>query len=67
MITADDLAAAVGTEARNELTSALDRIKHCLGQLNDEQVWHRSQPCREGEAQLAIGGLSTVCDLLEGP
>ena len=24
-------------------------------------------PCREGEAQLAIGGLNAVCDLLEGP
>jgi hypothetical protein len=44
MITADDLAVAVGTEARNELTSALDKIKHCPGQLNDEQVWRRSQP-----------------------
>jgi hypothetical protein len=28
----------------HELDSALDRIKHCLGQLNDEQVWQRSQP-----------------------
>jgi hypothetical protein len=44
MITADDLAAAVGTEAGNELTSALGKIKHCLSQLNDEQVWRRSQP-----------------------
>jgi hypothetical protein len=24
-------------------------------------------PCREGEAQLAMGGLNAVCDLLEGP
>jgi hypothetical protein len=24
-------------------------------------------PCREGEAQLAIGGLNAVCDLLESP
>jgi Protein of unknown function (DUF1572) len=43
-MTADDLAVAVGTEAGNELTSALDRIKYCLNQLNDEQVWWRSQP-----------------------
>jgi hypothetical protein len=26
------------------MDSALDRIKHCLGQLDDEQVWWRSQP-----------------------
>ena len=44
MLTADDLAAAVRTEAANELTEALDRIRHCLGQLTDEQVWWRCQP-----------------------
>src|SRR5947209_3321384 len=43
-MTADELATAVGTEAANELTSALAKIKHCLGQLTEEQVWWRSQP-----------------------
>jgi hypothetical protein len=43
-MTADELAAVVGAAAAHELGSALGRIKHCLGQLNDEQVWHRSQP-----------------------
>ena len=43
-MTADELAVVVGAAAANELGSALLRIKHCLGQLNDEQVWHRSQP-----------------------
>ena len=43
-MTADELATAVGTEAANELTSALAKIKHCLGQLTDEQVWWRSWP-----------------------
>jgi hypothetical protein len=43
MMTADDLAAAVGAEAANELASALAKIKHCLGQLTDEQVWWRSR------------------------
>ena len=43
-MTADDLATAVVAEPAKELTSALARIKHCLGQLNDEQVWWRSQP-----------------------
>jgi uncharacterized damage-inducible protein DinB len=40
-MTADELATAVGTEAAGELTKALDRIKHCLGQLSDEQIWRR--------------------------
>ena len=43
-MTADELAVVVGAAAAHELDSALNRIKHCLGQLNDEQVWHRSQP-----------------------
>ena len=43
-MTADELAAVVGAAATNELESALNRIKHCLGQLNDEQVWGHSRP-----------------------
>jgi hypothetical protein len=43
-MTADELAAAVGTAAAHELDSALSRIKHCLDQLNDDQVWWRSHP-----------------------
>jgi hypothetical protein len=41
---ADHLAAAVGAEAHGELKQALDRIRHCLEQLSDEQVWSRSGP-----------------------
>lgn len=41
-MTADELAAAVGTAAVNELDAALGRINHCLDQLTDEQVWSRS-------------------------
>lgn len=43
-MTADELAAAVGTAAAHELDSAQKRIQHCLGQLSDDQVWRRSQP-----------------------
>src|ERR1700683_2588295 len=43
-MTAAELAAAVGAAAAHELDSALDRIKHCLSQLTDDHVWHRSQP-----------------------
>jgi hypothetical protein len=42
-MTTDELAAAIGIAAAHELASALDRIKHCLGQLDDEQVWWRSR------------------------
>ena len=43
-MTADELAAAVGAAAAHELDSARHRIAHCLRQLNETQVWHRSQP-----------------------
>jgi hypothetical protein len=41
---ADDLATAVGQAAAHELESALERIRHCLAQLNDDQIWWRPQP-----------------------
>jgi hypothetical protein len=43
-MTADELAAVVGRAAIRELDSAWDRIRHCLAQLNDEQIWDRSAP-----------------------
>ena len=43
-MTTDDLAAAVGAAAAQELGSARDRIRHCLSQLSDDQVWHRPRP-----------------------
>jgi hypothetical protein len=43
-MTADELAAAVTTEAAREMSNALERIKHCLEQLTDEQLWWRSHP-----------------------
>jgi Protein of unknown function (DUF1572) len=50
--TADQLAAAVGSESGRELSEALKRITHCLGQLTDDQVWWRSD-----EQQNSIGNL----------
>lgn len=50
--TSEQLAAAVAAAASQELTKALDRIKHCLGQLTDEQIW-----CRPSEALNSIGNL----------
>ena len=47
-----DLAAALSAAASHELTKALDRIKHCLEQLTDEQVWQRPS-----ESMNSIGNL----------
>ena len=57
-MTADELATAVGTEAAHELASALAKIKHCLGQLTDEQMWWRSRPSLNsiGNLILHLGG-----------
>jgi len=53
-MTADELAAAVTRQAGDELTSALDKIKHCLGQLSDEQVWWRPQPSLNSIGNLVL-------------
>lgn len=50
--TAEQVAAAVTGEAGQELTEALKKIKHCLGQLTDEQVWWRPS-----ESMNSIGNL----------
>jgi hypothetical protein len=78
MLTVADLAAAVGIEAAQELTEALDRIKHCLGQLTDEQVWWRSQPSLNSIGNLIlhlagnirqwiVAGLDGVADVRDRP
>lgn len=36
-----DLTSAVTVAACQSLTTSADRIKHCLGQVSDEQVWWR--------------------------
>jgi hypothetical protein len=53
-MTADELAAAVGTAAAHELESALNRIEHCLGQLNEEQVWWRCRPSHNSIGNLIL-------------
>jgi hypothetical protein len=53
-MTADDLAFAVGTEAGKELISAVGKIKNCLGQLSDEQVWWRSRPSLNSIGNLVL-------------
>jgi hypothetical protein len=78
MSTADELAAAVGVEAAKELTAAVDRIQHCLGQLSDEQIWGRSQPSMNSIGNLIlhlcgnvrqwiIAGLGGAADVRDRP
>lgn len=40
-ITTHSLASTVGREASQELDSALRMIRHCVGQLNTDQLWWR--------------------------
>lgn len=46
------LATAVGHTLVEELTKAFGRLRHCLDQLTDQQVWHRP-----AEPMNAIGNL----------
>lgn len=48
----EPLAPAIGRALADELNAAFGRIRHCLDQLSDEQLWHRP------DAELnAIGNL----------
>jgi hypothetical protein len=77
-MSADELAAAVGAEAGNELSSALAKIEHCLGQLTARQVWYRSQPSlnsignlilhlRGNLGQWIVAGLGGAADVRDRP
>ena len=77
-MTAGELTTAVGTEAANELASALAKINHGLGQLTDEQVWWRSRPSLNSIGNLilhlcgnlrqwVVAGLSGAVDSRDRP
>jgi len=51
-MTSDELAREVTAAAGRELDSALARIKHCLDQLSDDQIWQRP-----GTSQNSIANL----------
>ena len=53
-MTGDEIASAVGSEAARAMASALAKIEHCLGQLNEEQVWWRSQPSHNSNGNLIL-------------
>ena len=50
----NDLAHAVGIEAGRELEAAFGRIKHCLRQLSEEQVWWRPSPALNSIGNLIL-------------
>ena len=52
--TAQDVAAAVAKEADDELDGAVRRIKHCIKQLNEEQVWWRPAAAMNSIANLIL-------------
>jgi uncharacterized damage-inducible protein DinB len=54
MTTTEPLASAVTAAAAQELTEALDRIRHCLDQLTDEQIWHRPGAGQNSIANLLL-------------
>jgi Protein of unknown function (DUF1572) len=43
-MTQNEFACAVGAQAAHEMGNALQRIKHCLHHLSDEQTWWRPGP-----------------------
>ena len=50
--TTEELAQAVVYEAADRLKESVAKIKHCLNQLGDEQVWWR-----QSESQNSIGNI----------
>jgi hypothetical protein len=54
MSTDTSLAHAVGRELAEELTQAMSRIRHCLDQLTDEQVWQRTSEDRNSIGNLML-------------
>src|SRR5437764_13285820 len=54
MITTDELARAMTVEAAQELKNALARIKHCVQQLSDEQIWWRDTPAMNSIGNLLL-------------
>jgi uncharacterized damage-inducible protein DinB len=54
MSTDTNLANTVGRELAEELSQAMSRIRHCVEQLSDEQVWQRTSEDRNSIANLLL-------------
>ncbi len=52
--TLESLSNAVGNEASDELDGALRKIKHCVNQLTDDQLWWRPSESMNSVANLLL-------------
>ncbi len=50
----DPIALAFQAAARDRLAKAVERIKHCLGQLDEAQVWYRPRESLNSIANLIL-------------
>jgi hypothetical protein len=53
-MSADELAAAVGRAANDEMNDALKRIRHCVDQLSEAQVWSRDRAAMNSVGNLIL-------------
>ena len=49
-----DITSAYVAVSRDRLTRSLDRLRHCVGQLNDEQMWWRPHPGMNSVANILL-------------
>lgn len=59
-----DLRSALTFAINDELDAALDRIRHCLNQLTDEQVWWRPRADMNSVANLVLHLTGNVRQLI---
>src|SRR5947207_3142060 len=52
--TAEQIAAAYVAVSRKRLTQSLERIRHCVDQLDDRQLWWRPHPSMNSIANLLL-------------
>ena len=62
--TSDTVTRAIADEASSELNAALGKIKHCLAQLSNDQIWWRQDESRNSIGNLILhlcGNLRQWC------
>jgi len=52
--TPDNVAVAFLEESSHQLRASVKKIKHCLGQLNAEQIWWRPSPLQNSISNLIL-------------
>ena len=61
------VAADIGVLPEKRATTFDQVLRDYRNFVHPKKEIRSGHPCQEGEAQLAIGGLNAVCDILEGP